>query len=439
MSRLTGQHFILKFSNTNAFLCPEVALDFNQVKVPLSARSFLPAAYWTIKVLHHNPDENKLFAQVLNYNTGDTDFPPHQEMCFDDLMMIDNITFKSIDTRGLLQTISKHGYVTNRQQYVPRFGPNTLEPGQELGLDDEDEYSTSPSPNHNVDEGQSHYNISAPEPSLIEETISVPLKNVKFKLGCVSFKVKPKDFWKDVEFEITNYDIREEYDAVKNYFANVLKTKKIDVQIRVAVKLGDVVSTSASSPQIAMINQKLIENVKFEFVKDNMRKKVNVDVDKSLFTMDEYFESLAERGLAAGGMFSDENDLMEYMMNITGTKHYKHLRYLSSLHAHHIMKLRFVVKPLSFVFLVEGEKNYHIIWETLNTEEATWIWHSEKNTERLKQKLYKVEDILNVVKVQGKIAYINSGEDNFRRIFHDYSDLVEGFVKWKGELDSAVT
>jgi len=438
MSRLTGQHFILKFSEENAFLCPEVALDLNQVQVPPSARRFLPAAYWTIKVLHHNVFENKLFVQVLNYNPGDTDFPPHQESCFDDLLMIEKVTFKSIDTDGLLRTIKQHGYVTNRQLYLPQSGPDKTEPGQELGYDDEDEEISPP----NVvsdDNEQMDYETHNPESYVIEETISVPLKNVRFKMGAVSFKVCPKGFWMDVEFEIINYDIREEFDAVKNYFANVLKTKKIDVQIRLETKLGEVISTQASSPQIAMINQKLIENVKFEFVKDSMRKRVKVEVDKSLFTMDEYFESLAERGASPGGMFRDENDLMEYMMNITGTKHYKHLRYLSSLHAHRVMKLRFVLKPLSFIFLVEGEKDYHIIWETLDTEEATWIWHSEKNKDKLKQKIHKIEDILNVIKVQGKVAYINSGEDNFRRIFHDYSDIVEGFVKWKGEMDRVLT
>ena len=46
---------------------------------------------------------------------------------------------------------------------------------------------------------------------------------------------------------------------------------------------------------------------------------------------------------------------------------------------------------------------------------------------------------MNVIKVQGKTAYINSTEDPFQRIYHDYSEIVDGFVKWKGELETILT
>lgn len=133
--------------------------------------------------------------------------------------------------------------------------------------------------------------------------------------------------------------------------------------------------------------------------------------------------------------FQNEQDLMDSLLQISDTKHYRNLRYLSGIHAHHIMKLRFVLQPFSFVFLVEGDKNYHLIWETLDTEEATYVWHTDKNLPALKQGARKLEAILNVIKAQGKIAYINSSEEAFRRIYHDYSDLVDGFVKWKAELE----
>ena len=115
------------------------------------------------------------------------------------------------------------------------------------------------------------------------------------------------------------------------------------------------------------------------------------------------------------------------------------MRFLSSKHCHEIMKLRFVHKPISFVFLIKGDKNYHIIWETLDTEEATYVWHFSQDVNELKIGLRKIEDILNVIKVQGKSAYINSTEDEFRRIYHDYSELIDGFVKWKGELERILT
>jgi hypothetical protein len=272
----------------------------------------------------------------------------------------------------------------------------------------------------------------------IIETFQIPLKNVRFKLGGVSFDKKLKDYNQTIQFTIDNYDIREEFDAVKNYFANVLKTKKIEVTATIELTDNEITSKIARSPAIDKINKELIDNVKFEFVKAT-KKKLQVEIDKNLFTMEEYFETFGEENFESNTFYSDEKELFEDLLKITNTKHYKHLRFLSSKHRHQLMKLRFIHKPFSFIFLMEGDRNYHLIWETLDTEEATYVWHLGKNLQALKNGLRKIEDIINVIKVQGKTAYINSTEDTFRRIYHDYSEIVDGFVKWKGELESVLT
>jgi hypothetical protein len=50
----------------------------------------------------------------------------------------------------------------------------------------------------------------------------------------------------------------------------------------------------------------------------------------------------------------------------------------------------------------------------------------------------KLDDILNVIKVQGKTAYLNTVEEPFQRIYHDYSDLQDGFLKWKVVLEQCL-
>jgi hypothetical protein len=99
----------------------------------------------------------------------------------------------------------------------------------------------------------------------------------------VLFDKKLNDYYKTIEFTIDNYDIREEFDAVKNYFANVLNTKKIQVTATIELTDNEVTSKSAKSPEIDKINQKLIDNVKFEFVKAT-KKKVTVDVGQQRFS-----------------------------------------------------------------------------------------------------------------------------------------------------------
>ena len=273
----------------------------------------------------------------------------------------------------------------------------------------------------------------------IQQTFSVPFKHLHFHYGGVSCNKLVRELGKTVSFTIINYDIREEFDAVKDYFANALETKMAEISVHIEAEEGVLKKIEATSPQIAGINSGLIETVRFQFVKEAVKKKLKVDVEKNLLTMDEFFDALSEKKVAAGTFYEDERDLAEDLLAITETKHYHHLRHLSGRHAHHIMRLRFVLKPFSFIFLLEGSQHYHIVWETLDTEEATYVWPVEKDLVQLKLALKKVEDIIQLVKVQGKVAYLSATGETYRRIFHHYKDGIKGFVKWKGELESMLT
>ena len=99
------------------------------------------------------------------------------------------------------------------------------------------------------------------------------------------------------------------------------------------------------------------------------------------------------------------------------------------------MKLRFVLQPFSFVFLLKGEQNYHIILETLDTEEATYIWHTEKSKSVLIDTIKQIDKELNIIREKGRQAYLETNPSNFSRIVHDYSNDNKGFTIWKGQLE----
>jgi hypothetical protein len=406
---MTGQELIILFQEDKAYLTKDRAMTFAELGLPDIVKSFKAPAYWPIRVLNYNEIQKKIFCEVLSYQNGEIDFGPNQIKLADKLNNILIVTFRSIDTIGLLR--SSKGITTR----------------------------TLPTSSYTTFEGKPFSLLKEPSIQIINETFFVPLKNVRFKLGGVSFDKKFNDHHKTIELTITNYDIKEEFDAVKNYFGNVLGTKKIQVNAKVEIKDNILSSTEVSSPEIAKIDKQLIDNVKFEFVKSTIKKKINVELNKSLFTMDEYFDTFGEEKFDSKAFYSNEKELFEDLLLISKTKHYKHLRFLSSKHLHETMKLRFVHKPFSFLFLIQGDRNYHIVWETLDTEEATYVWHVTKDINTLKMTLMKIEDIINVIKVQGKTVYINSTEDQFRRVYHDYSALVDGFVKWKTELESILT
>ncbi len=278
-----------------------------------------------------------------------------------------------------------------------------------------------------------------PEVDTVKETFHFYIKDLRFHYGGVSFRHFMPSLQKRVEFTLINYNIREEFDAVKNYFINVFNTKKIEVNATVQVIGGTPKLIEAYSPQIAGIDEKLLQAVKFEFVKDMATRKVKLECERTVLTMEEFFEALAGETVKASALYANEKELAEDLMKIGNAKHYNHLRFLSGRHAYKIMRLRFILKPFSFLFLIEGEKYYHIIWETLDTEEATYIWPVDKDKSKLKPAVQKVGGVINTIKALGKKAYLASSEESYRRVLHHYRLGTEGFIKWKDDLESSLT
>jgi len=119
-------------------------------------------------------------------------------------------------------------------------------------------------------------------------------------------------------------------------------------------------------------------------------------------------------------------------------KHYRQIRYLASKHVSDILKIRFVLSPFSFVFLLQGTEQFHIIMETLDTEEATYIWHIEGDITLLENMLKEIDLSINVIRNNGRQVFLESQPQNFTRILHDYTDERKGFVIWKDLLEETL-
>lgn len=410
---MKGQELKIKFKDDLAFLTEEVALDFKQVDLPDSSAKFKAPAFWTIRVINYNENERRLFVEILDYQVGETEFPHNQIQLVDSLIEIEKVGFKSIDTTGLFKT------------------QNSIQPIKVLPPKHETVYrqETSKQPEIQIKR--------EPVIQTYTEPFSVPIKNVTFLNGSVAFDKKIQDLKKTVEFQIPNDNIIEQYDAVKNYFASVLNTKKIQVVPTITIIDGEITSINATSLEIEKIDKSLIEEVKFEFV--NVARKKEQSGDKQIFTMDEYIETFAGEDFKEQQFFKDENDFFENLLEKSETKHYKHLRFLSSKQRQDLQKLRIVHKPFSFVFLLSSVDNFHFVWETLDTQEATYIWTYPNDTNRLKEFLTHTDKTINLILKERKIEYISRNEENFKRVFHDYTDIQNGFKNWKDSIEKIVT
>ena len=269
----------------------------------------------------------------------------------------------------------------------------------------------------------------------IDKKIKVPVENLDFRFGAVAFKYNDPHLKTELEFEVENDDIRPEFDVLKSYFAKMLKSKYVQVEIFAEFENNILVSQSASSSDIDRINREIIDSVKFRFLEKNILGKHNPPhLKKELLDINELQENLGN-----GLLFGSENDLLNEILEKKQVKHYRQLKYLASRHESSIMKLRFVLNPFSFVFLLSGQEQYHLVLETLDTEEATYIWHIEKNKQALPQHLKAVEDDLNIIRNKGRQFFMENQPNNFSRIIHDYSDERKGFVIWKDLLEERLT
>jgi len=73
--------------------------------------------------------------------------------------------------------------------------------------------------------------------------------------------------------------------------------------------------------------------------------------------------------------------------------------------------------------------------ETLDTEEATYIWHFENDNQALVSKLKQIDQDLNTIRNKGRQLFIDDHPENFSRIVHNYSDERKGFIIWKDVLE----
>ena len=134
-------------------------------------------------------------------------------------------------------------------------------------------------------------------------------------------------------------------------------------------------------------------------------------------------------------LYESGEQLLEDLLKNKKVIHYRQLWYLAEKHESDILKLRFVLNPFSFVFLLAGDEQYHLAMETLDTREATYVWHIEKDKQELRNQLQVIDRQLNMIRNDGRQAFLESQPLNFSRVLHDYSDEQKGFILWKDLLE----
>ena len=262
----------------------------------------------------------------------------------------------------------------------------------------------------------------------LEETLKIPIEQLDFQYGAISFSHTVKDVNAIITFEIENETIRPEFDVLKSYFSKLLKSKFIRIEVYAEFQDHELVSQRASSPDLEKINHELIESVKFQFVQKKILRRPSSVEGQVLNNLQSIQPDNQQ-------LYSSEEDFLNDLLNDENIKHYRQLKYLASKHEANILKLRFVLTPFSFIFLLSGDEYFHLVMETLNTEEATYVWHFGKNVYELRNRIKEVERDLSHIRNNGRKSFLENEPLNFDRVLHDYSDQRKGFIVWKDQLE----
>lgn len=265
----------------------------------------------------------------------------------------------------------------------------------------------------------------------IKKTANIPFDLLDFRYGAVAFKYNIPEVQTELEFEIENDEIRPEFDVLKPYFAKVLKSKNVQVEIQAEFDQGKLISQMAVSEGVEKINREIVESAKFRFLeKGIVGRNYSPGTEENLLDI-----KGVQDGQNGKSFYNSEEELLNDLLKNKNVKHFRHLRYLASKHDGSVCKLRFVLDPFSFVFLLSGAEQYHVVLETLNTEEATYIWHFDKSRYALSEKIREIDQDLNVIRNKGRQHFLENHPENFSRIIHDYSEERKGFVIWRDLLE----
>src|SRR6218665_967518 len=263
---------------------------------------------------------------------------------------------------------------------------------------------------------------------IIEKVIRVKIAELEFLYGSIQFQHTLSEHPAALKFDIEQVHIRPEFEVLKPYFEKHLGSKTADVHITVVIdRQNQVTGLSASSAALEQLNREVVEGIRFRFMERNFFNKKQVPGQSDPAQQSDLSTTST--------LYGSGEELLSQVLEKGNYRHQKQLHYLSETHLGQILKIRFVLSPFSFVFLLEGNERYHLVMETLDTDEATYLWHLPKNTQELRSEIRRIDQQLMQIRNEGRQRFLETNPENFSRVVHDYSEERKGFVVWKGMVE----
>ncbi len=263
--------------------------------------------------------------------------------------------------------------------------------------------------------------------TIIERMIRIKISELEFLYGNIRFGYTIPEHPDLLTFEIEHAYIRPEFEVLKPYFEKFLQSKYVNINMVMVIDpQKKVIGLSATAPDLERLDREVVESVRFRFVAQQISGKRNILYPD---------EMSSDHSSGMNGLYDSGEELLSDILSKGNYLHQKQLHYLAKRHAGHILKIRFVLKPFAFIFLLEEAERYHLVMETLDTAEASYIWHISKHPSGLKPALQNIDRQLNQIRNEGRQQFLASAPEDFSKLLHDYSEEQKGFVIWKDLLE----
>lgn len=268
------------------------------------------------------------------------------------------------------------------------------------------------------------------EPRTSNSTIQLSINDIIIEDGRITFRHYAPEIKEKLKFEVINQNLTAKYDSIKNYFPKILGIKKFTVEITVKHLSGKLLEQSAVSSDILKINESI-----FDLVRDEIVNELFFESAVDIATTHEKINALPDVIKSKG--LNNEQEVLNYLFKSSKTKHHNHLRYLSSKHLHEISHISLTGRPLSFIFVIHDSNNNFIIWETYDTDEATYIWKLQSEFENIKKKeIPAILDRIVWLRKGHKEEYLKSKPTGFKKILHNYNLPGNGFKNWQDQVET---
>jgi len=432
------KEILLKITNERIYLNPTLSIPIHQTTLPsneylkfVSRRDI----FWKVEQLDYEPVQKCLIVQIIDYDSQDISLFENQKP----KKVIERIDFGKYNWSKLepiLQNYQLSKFSNDLENY-------TIEPSfYEAALSNQNENSSSLNIQNKI---YQHEEKEDDGFRVYTEQVKISFKDAFFMLGCVSFKIRIKRLLKEFELTIPNEYILAEFENIKTWFGKKFKDGKFIVKL--IYRLNDrheLIEIIHSSPDIDEINPELIDSIKF---KRTFALFSSEPFDKSnkkiLFTSDNIFDQF-DSNKPEGNVFNQsDKDLLNLFTQKKVCRNRKQLEYLSGNLQSLKHKLRYTLKPhFGFLFLVEGLKYNHFVWELLNSN-ATYIWSLDKSDFDIEIQFKHIENEIFIIREEGRKPYKNALKNNqydndliFKLITHEDIDSKtdDSFLVWEKKV-----